>query len=326
MKRRLIALLTALLALGAPALAEVYAGTTAALCTVPVRASAAGVVEALNAEVGQRVGAGDCLAALRPERTFATQDGTVALICADIGDSVGGEVLELTPVERYTLRCTVDKAFQSAESTLVHSGETVYARCTSDGTHRAVGIVTQIDGAEFTVLTLGGELYVGETVYLYRDADFTAARRVGIGTALTADPEVYEGEGRLTLLRVSAGDTVERGQLLYATDGGEIAAAAGGILSSLSCRVGDAIAEDDIVAEIVPEDAVCVQISVDEGAAATLRPGDNAFITLAGQEDEVPGIVADISGIDDSGQYTVRVTPAQALSLPLGMSAAVRIP
>ena len=325
MLKRWATLLLALISLAAPALAEVYAGTTAALYTVPVRADAAGVVEALNAVVGQRVEAGERLAALRAERTFATQEGTVALVCAETGDSVDGEALELTPMERYTLRCTVDKAYQSAESTLVHSGETVYARCTSDGTHRAVGRVTQIDGAEFTVLTLGGELYVGETVYLYRDADFTAAQRVGVGTVLAADPEVYEGAGKLTLLRVSAGDTVERGQLLYATDGGEIAAPEGGILASLSRALGDAVAEGDIVAEIVPGDAVCVEISVDEQTAATLRAGDSARITLAGQEDELPATVAAISAIADSDQYTVRVLPAQDLSLPLGMSASVRI-
>ena len=326
MWKKWTALLLGLMCFAVPALAEVYEGSTGARVTETALAQTGGVVETVSAEVGMRVEAGDALFQLSSDRTFASQDGTVSLVNAEPGDAVSGTVLEIMPTERYTVYCTVDKAYQSVQSTLVHSGETVYARCTSDGTHRAVGIVTQIDGAEFTVLTLGGELYVGETVYLYRDADFTAARRVGIGTALTADPEIYEGEGRLTLLRVSAGDTVERGQLLYATDGGEIAAAAGGIVSSLSCRVGDAIAEEDIVAEIVPEDAVCVQISVDEGAAATLRPGDSAYITLAGQEDELPATVADVSGIDDSGQYTVRVTPAQALSLPLGMSAAVRIP
>ena len=291
-----------------------------------VRAENGGTVESVLALEGQRVGAGDAIVQLKPEKTFATQDGAVALVCAETGDSVDGEVLELTPMERYTLRCTVDKAYQSAASTLVHSGETVYARCTSDGTHRAVGFVTQIDGAEFTVLTLGGELYIGETVYLYRDADFTAAQRVGAGTVLAADPEVYEGAGKLTLLRVSAGDTVERGQLLFATDGGEIAAPEGGILASLSCAIGDTVAEGDIVAEIVPEDAVGVEIRVDEPAAATLRPGDSALITLAGQEDELPATVTAISALADSGQYAVRVIPAQPLSLRLGMTASVRLP
>ena len=59
MKRYMICslcvLLAALMILGAPALAEVYAGTTAALYTVPVRADAAGVVEALYAPVGSVV-------------------------------------------------------------------------------------------------------------------------------------------------------------------------------------------------------------------------------------------------------------------------------
>ena len=79
------------------------------------------------------------------------------------------------------------------------------------------------------------------------------------------------------------------------------------------------------MAEIVPGDAVCVEISVDEQTAATLRTGDSARITLAGQEEELPATVAAISAIADSDQYTVRVLPAQDLSLPLGTTASVRI-
>ena len=325
MLRRLAALLAALAALAAPALAEVYEGTTAALSTVAVTADASGVVEALDVRAGQRVEAGTRLAALRSEKAFAAQDGTVSLIYAEEGDDVSGTVLEIMPVERYTIHCTVDKAYQSAESTLVHGGETVYVKCTADGTHRAVGVVTQIDGDEYRVLTLGGELYVGETVYLYRDDAFTTALRVGIGTVLASDTEAYEAEGTLTLLRVSEGDSVERGQLLYATGGGEIAAPAGGIVASLSIQPGDRVEEDQVIAEIVPEDTIGVEIRVDETAAAAIRPGDEALLTFAGSEDAVPGTVADVSAIADSGLYTVRVLPECREALSLGMGVEVRI-
>lgn len=327
MLKRLAALLLALAALAAPALAEVYEGTTAALSTVAVTAEASGTVEALDVCAGQRVEAGTRLAALRAEKTFAAQEGTVSLIYAGEGDDVSGTVLEITPVERYTIHCTVDKAYQSAESTLVHGGETVYVKCTADGTHRAVGVVTQIDGDEYRVLTLGGELYVGETVYLYRDEAFTTALRVGIGTVLASDTEAYEAEGSLSLLRVSEGDFVERGQLLYAIGGGEIAAPAGGIVANVSIQPGDRIEEDQVIAEIVPEDAIGVEIRVDETAAAAIRPGDGALLTFAdsGDEEAVPGTVADVSAIADSGLYTVRVLPERREALSLGMRVEVRI-
>lgn len=327
MLKRLAALMLALAALSAPALAEVYEGTTVTLSTLAVTAEASGVVEALDVQAGQRVAAGDRLASLRSEKTFASQDGTVSLIYAEAGDDVSGEVLEIMPLERYTIHCTVDKAYQSAESTLIHGGETVYVKCTADGTHRAIGVVTEIDGEEYQVLTLGGELYVGETVYLYRDDAFTASQRVGIGTVVTSDTQVYKAEGRLTLLRVDEGDTVERGQLLYAIGGGEIAALAGGIVASVACQPGDSVARDQVVAEIVPEDEIGVEIRVDESAVAAIAPGAAATLTFAGREEEdaVPGTVASVSAIADSGEYVVRIRPDEPEALSIGMSVEVRL-
>ena len=327
MWKKWTALLLGLMCFAAPARAGVYEGSTVARVTETVLAQTGGVVETVAAEVGTRVEAGDTLLQLSSERTFASQDGTVSLVSAKEGDTVGGSVLEIAPVERYTVHCTVDKAYQSAESTLVHSGETVYAKCTSDGTHRAVGVVTQVDGAEYRVLTLGGELYVGETVYLYRDAEFTASQRVGIGTVTVSDTQVYEAEGELTLMRVSEGEYVERGQLLYAIGGGGITAPVGGIVASVSCQPGDAVEKDRAVAEIVPDGEVAVEIRVDETDVAKIKIGSAARLVFAGQEDEdaVQGKVEGISAIDDSGEYAVRILPGTDAALPLGMSVEVRI-
>lgn len=327
MRKRIASLLLAFSLLAAPALAEVYEGTTAALATVTVCADASGVVEAVPARAGQRVEAGQALCRTQPEKTFASQDGAVSLLYAAEGDEVSGTVLEIMPLERYTIYCTVDKAYRSAASTLVHSGETLYVKCTANGTHRAIGVVTQIDGEEYRVLTVGGELYVGETVYLYRDADFNAAQRVGIGTVVVTDTEVYEAEGEITRLRVSEGDYVERGQLLFETGGGEITAPAGGILTSLSCQPGGAIEEGQIVAELVPEDAICVEVQVDETVAARLSPGDAALLTFAGEEDEEAsaGAVIDVSAIAESEMYTVRIRTEDTRALALGMRVEVRL-
>ncbi len=324
---RCAALLLALLCLCGAAFAEVYEGRTAALSTVLVQAEQDGDVEALPVLAGQRVAEGETLVRLRAEKTFAAQDGTISILNAEVGDDVSGEVLELAPVERYTVYCTVDKACQSVESTLVHGGETVYVKCTSDGTHRAVGVVTQVDGKEYRVLTLGGELYVGETVNLYRDADFTAQQRLGIGTVVASDTQAYEAEGELTLLRVAEGDAVERGQLLYAIGGGEIAAPVGGIVASVSCQPGDAVQKSQTIAEIVPDGEIGVEIRMDETDAAKIQIGSAAQLIFAGQEDEdaVNGTVVEISAIADSGEYTVRVRPETDAALPLGMSVKARI-
>ncbi len=327
MLKRWCVLLAALFSFSSVALAEYYEGKTAALSTVTVCAEADGTIEAVRALEGQRVAAGEALFRLRSERTFSCQDGTVSLVNADVGDSVGGTVLEIMPKERYTVYCTVEKAYQSAAATLVHSGETVYVKCTTDGSHRAVGVVTQIDGSEYRVLTLGGELYLGETVYLYRDADFTAAQRVGIGTVVVSDTQTYEASGTLTRLIVAAGDEVERGQLLFEVNGGEIPAPIDGIITALSCHAGDSVGKDQAVAELVPDGEIGVEIQLDEADAAQIAVGDAALLTLAGQEDEdaIEGTVVEISAIAKSDKYTVRIRPETDMALPLGMGVGVRL-
>jgi len=324
--KRCICLLMVLIVLGAPALAEVYSGRTAALAKVAVLAEEAGTVASVEIQPGQRVSAGDALVELKPERVFASQDGAVSLVSAEAGDAVDGEVLEVAPIERYVVHCTVDKAYQSAASTFVHSGETLYIKCTADGTHRAVGVIAGIDGEEYSVLTLGGELYVGETVYLYRDADFTADQRVGIGTVVVNDVQTYESQGKLTRLCVGAGDAVERGQLLYEVGGGEITGTVAGVVASVSCQPGGEVKQGQVVAEIVPEGSVGVEIEVDETTVNNIAIGDVAALTFAGEEDEraVDGAVVEIRDSSEPGKYVVRIQPQTTDQLPLGMSVEAR--
>ena len=326
MLKKLTALAMALL-LGATALAEVYEGQTAALSTVAVVSDAAGTLASVETPVGARVESGDALLQLDGTPAFASQDGTVSLVTASEGDEVDGEVLQIAPLERYQIYCTVDKAYQSAEATLVHSGETVYVKCTADGSHRAVGVVTRIEGEEYRVLTLGGALYIGETVYLYRDADFTASQRVGKGTVVSSDTESYTASGTLTRLCVDAGDTVERGQLLYATGGGTVAAPVAGIVSAVSVQTGDAVARDQVVAEIVPDESICVEISLDENEAAHIAVGSAARIHFADDAEDVtwPGVVVGVSALAESGMYTAIIQPQAQRPLSLGMSAEVRL-
>ncbi len=328
MLKKLTALLAALMALAicAPALAEVYEGATAALSTQVVVADVPGLVQGIDAAVGDHVDAGDSLLSLKGERIYAAQDGTVSLVNAHAGDAIDGTLMEIAPLERYTIHCTVDKAYQSAESTLVHSGETLYVRCTADGTHRAVGVVTQVDGGEYLVVTVGGELYMGETVYLYRDAAFTTSQRVGIGTAVASDTHGYEASGTVTRLAVGEGDAVERGQLLCEINGGEIAAPVCGILASLGVRKGDGVEEGQVLAEIVPDGQVCVEIEVSETDAARFKTGQRVTLTLTRDPDETTfdGTVVESAWVAEDGAYTVRILPEAGVALPLGLSVTVR--
>ena len=325
MLKRLLAAALALL-LPTAAVAEVYEGQTEALETVAVTVDAPGVLEALEIQAGTRVSEGDALARSRPEKVFASQDGAVARVHVREGETADGTVLEVAPMEKYLVHCTVDGAYQSAENTLVHSGETLYMRCTSDGSHRAVGVVAAIDGKEYRVLTLGGELYVGETVNLYRGDDFAAENRVGKGTVTVNDTETYASEGDVTRLLVAAGDVVERGQLLYEVGGGTLCAPVSGIVSAVSVQPGDTVEKDQEVAQIVPDGKVCVAFRAQAADAARIAAGQSVEMILPGDmEETVSGTVLDVARIAGDGLYTVRVLPEDGVALPLGMGVRVRV-
>ncbi len=327
MKTRIFALLFLSFLLTNTAMAEVYAGTTVAAETVAVAAKSGGTVSAVYACAGEIVEEGATLAQLRTNKVYAAENGTVARILAGEGEKIDGTVLELSPVSRYTIYCTVDEAYQSAASTFVRNGESLYIRCTSNGTHRGTGRITQIDAAEYTVEATGGEFYVGETVYLYRDADFTSSRRVGIGTVVSADPQSYEAQGYLTRLHVQEGEYVERGELLYEYAKGaqtELSAPVTGIVIE-AANGGDALQAEQTAVTLVPIDQIEVEIQVEESDAAHLSPGDTVSLIYADDSTETPvaGTVERVSQIARNEQYTVRIRP-ETVPHRLGLTVNVR--
>ena len=329
MLKKSLSLLAALALATAPALAETYAGTTVASRTTALVSASGGVLESLSLLPGQSVAAGETVGSTRAEKVFAAWDGTVALCCADAGDAVDGTVLEISPTSRYTVYCTVDGAYSDPETELVHTGEQLYLRCTANGTHRAVGVVTSIDGAEYQVEVIGGELYVGEVVNLYRDADFSAARRVGVGTAVVAEPIEYSASGTLIELCVQEGEIIERGELLFTwaqADSTQIVSPAGGVVASVLVAPGDVLKIGQTVAELVQPGDVRIQVQLTAADAARIQFGDAATYIRADDPTETPrsAIVEGVSAIADGEGYVVLLIP-EDFDLPLGLSVEVHI-
>ena len=329
MLKKSLSLLAALALAASPALAETYFGTTVAARTTALVSASGGVLESLSLLPGQSVAAGETVGSTRAEKVFAAWDGTVALCHAEAGDSVDGAVLEISPTSRYTVYCTVDGAYGDPETELVHIGEQLYLRCTANGTHRAIGVVTSIDGAEYQVEVIGGELYVGEVVNLYRDADFSAARRVGVGTAVVAEPIEYSASGTLIELCVQEGEEVERGELLFTYAQGDetqIICPAVGVVASVLVAPGDVLKIGQSVAELVQPGDVRIQVQLTAADAARIQFGDAATYIRADDPDETlrSAIVEGVSAIADGEGYVALLVPEDA-NLPLGLSVEVHI-
>ena len=330
MIKRILATAMVLLMLFGSALAERCSGTIAARNSLRVTLSAQGTLSRVAVKAGDVVAQGDLLAELATDRVFSIEEGVVARTLAEVGDTAHGTVLEIAPLNRYTIFCTVDSAYKTSATKMVHAGEAVYIKCTANGTHRGTGIVTQVDGSEYRVTATGGELLVGETVYLYRNSEFSSRKRVGIGTVLAADTVTYEAEGTLLRLDVAAGEYVQRGELLFETCSAEestLAAPADGIV--LSCaEQGETLAEGEEAFTLAPLDSLCVEAQISEQTAGRIGPGDAVSVILAGEPEEKPraGTVLEVSGsASEGGLYTLRVA-CEDLPLRLGMTAEIEIP
>lgn len=315
--------------IAAPALAEAYQGISIARNTIAICAAASGVVEKVNMLAGACVTEGECLAEVRSERIYASQDGYIARIHGHAGDEMDGSVLEISPVSRYTIYCTAAEGYNSVQGRLLHAGETLYMRCTSNGTHQGFGRVYSIDGESYMLEALGGEFYVGETVYLYRDADYRYSQLVGTGTVVSHDPEIYSSSGRIISMYVEEGEYVERGELLYEVIAGEdqkTLASADGIITDCNVQAGDSVEQGQVIGHLALTTDICVAIQADETAAAQISPGDSAALIYADDDQErlIPGEVIEISRVAGEDGYTFYIAP-ETMPARLGMTVSVRI-
>lgn len=312
-KKLLAALIAACLLAPCAALAEVWQGTAEAGRTTVVTAETGGVLDWIGVEPGDAIGASEVIGEIRTTKVYATQDGTV---------------LELAPVDPYAIYCTVDGAYDDPAAQLVHAGETVYVRCTVNGTHRAVGTVAMMEGNEYRVIPTGGELYVGEVVELYRDEACSDEQCVGVGTVVESDVEAYSAQGTVTAVHVSAGEFVERGELLFEYVSGDSAlltAEEGGVVVSVAAGAGDFVESGASVVEVAPAEDICVEFRVAEEDAALISIGDRVTLVYAWDADEreTGGTVCEIFALAEDGTFTVRVVPDEPLEW-LGLTVEVR--
>ncbi len=308
------------------AYADTWSGSVAALETAYVTAPADGIAETLKLETGARVTEGTTAGSIRAEKVFAPFDGTVTGVKAAEGDTVSGTMLEISPVSLYTVSCTVTSAAETPENVLIHIGETVYIRCMKDRTHHAEAVVVSVSGAEWTAETTAGDLYVGEAVYLYRDAACQADSRIGKGTVTAHDPLTVSAEGVIRQLRVQAGDKVERGQWLFSVSSSaenEITIPSSGIVTAVNASAGEQVKEGQELAEIAESCAIRIEVSADE---AGLFAPDQAYAYIRGDdphEEMHPCHVSRVLADADNASAVVELIPEDETLLPVGMTVLV---
>lgn len=300
-KKALAALLLAVAMLGglcATAGAEaVFDGAVIAGETTTVFAPYGGTIKSVDLREGQWIDAGDPVATIETTKVFATEDGTVRGVFAQPGDSAEGTVLYIAPVNRYTISANLEKAYSSTATKYVTLGEQVYISCSKDGTHKAVGIITSVTGSEYKVETTGGELYLEETVYIYRSPSYTTSTRIGSGTVARTGEIAVVGKGSVLKVHVEDGEEVERGQLLFETvegsfdalavEGGQVLSPASGVVASIKTKVGAKVEKGGALLTIYPRDAYQIEMTVPEDMLSEIAEGDEVTIYFNWSEDEI---------------------------------------
>ena len=184
-------------------------------------------------------------------------------------------------------------------------------KCVKDGSHRAVGTIVAVDGSGYTVETTGGELYMEETVYIYRDSDYSSSSRIGSGTVTRTQEVAVQGTGTLLKLYVEDGEEVERGQLLFETIEGSsegqtsstVYAHTSGAVASIEAQAGDSVQQGSALVKLYPASGYQIKISVPEDMLSEISEGDQVEIRFNWDEDEskvYSGTVESISYVSES--------------------------
>ncbi|MBR4459567.1 MAG: HlyD family efflux transporter periplasmic adaptor subunit [Clostridia bacterium] len=314
------------LSLTAPALADSWQGVTAGADTVPVTAPCAGTLTALTLTAGQRVTAGETVGEIALTPVYAPCDGRIVSVLRREGERADSAepVLQIEPVGRYRVLCTVSGVAKTVEDAWIRCGETLWMKCTADGSHRAAGRVIAVSGMNFEIETTAGELYIGEAVWVSRDEKCNFADRIGKGTVTAAPTESVSAEGVLFGLRAEAGAFVRRGQLLFRTaQGAEVVlrAPADGVVTEVRAEDGATVAADETVAVVAA--SVVLRVSLPLETAVTLAPGDCLRYMRA---DDPHGVLREAEVIwilTDGTSGTAAVELAAEEDLPVGMSVIV---
>ena len=286
--------------------------------------------------------------AAQAETVFAGEvtAGTTQVIAAPYGGLV--EDVYIEPINRYTLECSTEKGYNSSENRYIHIGESVFLKCTKDGSHQGRGVVTGLDEKEdnkFTVEVTGGEFYMGETVDIYRSEDYASASRIGRGTVGRTKTVAVNAEGSVLKMYVKAGDTVERGELLFETVAGtldglyapdkQVVSDAAGVIATVDAGNGTSVEKDAKIATIYPNDAMQIKMVISEADLMDVTVGGKAEIEFNWDADSgrrFEGTISSISYLSEkqsdgaasqSAQYVAYVDFTPDETVRIGMTVIV---
>jgi biotin carboxyl carrier protein len=306
----------------------ILSGSVTAKDTFSVKAPFGGPVADYNLRTGDKVQADDVLFSLDTTKIYAPCDGVIGGLRAKAGDSAGfvqdryGALCCIEPEISLKIATDTADAYDRNENRLVHMGETVYIKSTSNSKHVGLGIITSIDGKKYTVEVQSGNLELEESVSLYRNSDYVSTSRIGKGETSRINPIAVTGSGAVLNIAVAEGSSVKRGDLLFEMVSGEldgllpakpeVTAQKDGVLADILVSPGQTVTRGQVMAML--HTAVSAQVSdtISETDVGNIQAGQAVSIEFESLNDKLyPGTVASISAIgnttDGETEFTVYV-------------------
>ena len=313
------------LAVGMPALAQVtFQGSVVSSKTLSVMAPFGGLIDEIDLRKGDLVHVGDKVATIKTTKVFAERDGIISGIFAKEGDQTDGitdrygGVMYIEPTNRYVVSATTEKAYNSSDTKYIHIGEKVHLACTKDGTHVGTAVVTSISelneqgNTPYKLEVTSGDFYMGETVGIYRDSDYSANTRIGRGTIQQNTAVAVKGSGSVLKIHVQVGDHVERGEVLFETVEGvldglyavdnTIYSPMDGIVATVEATQGSSIEKNGKIITVYPREGLQIEIKVSELDLNEIKERDKVTIEFEWDMDgahQVEGTVASISRVGE---------------------------
>lgn len=336
-------LLAAMLTVNTTALAEPLSldGTVTAAYTSEVYTASTAITQAVHVAVGQTVQAGDAVATLRTTKVYAEDDGVITAVFAqggDLADAVAtryGAAIYMETDVLYTVSATTDKAYDSVATKLVQVGENVYLRSRTNESRKGTAMITAMDGTSYTLHVTEGDFIVGETVEIFRTADYAASVCLGRGDVARNAPLTVTTTGRIVAVHVQPGDEVKKGDLLLETLEGSgttnvLTAEVDGVVAEIAAVQGVALEENTVAAVIWPSDAMQIEASIPEADLSYITIGDEVALTFdwnADSGETMRGIVQRISAVSDaessSTTFTLVITFVPDENVRFGMNVTI---
>ena len=345
MLKRIVLIALALMTCSAAALAETisFEGTVTAAYTHEVYAASSAVVENVPVSIGDSVSANDMIASLRTTKVYAEEDGAISAVFGQVGSDTEtltenyGAAIYMESNVTYTISASTDSAYDSVECKLVYPGETICLRSRSEENRTGTGVITTVDGTDYTIHVTDGEFKIGESVNVYRTDDYADEQRIGRGTIARNAPIAVVGSGRIVSIAVSAGQEVKRGDLLMETLEGSGSSAVmnaevSGVIAELNAVQGSALEEDAVAAVIWPDDAMQIEATINEADLMYIHPGDTVSLVFdwnADSGETLTGTVSAISALSDSENedtvYTACIAFTPTSDVRYGMNVTVHV-